>query len=548
MMVPRSFMRPPHVPSDPSPSRKSSISSLYSQTSRRHHRSGASSPNPPLPRSSKPSSTKSSRSSSPQAPLLPFFSQTEKPRRPPTSQPRSMPTSVPTLASTQEHIHKENDPPRPSKLERTITAPVSLPSSEPMNIPSSRSSSASRSSRTRRNISKEAHDQSGLPPAVAALLATTAIRPRPLRSSKARTLPRRVSIEHLRQEWSKDVSASSSMVKGSPLDFLLESSTSSDDPLLLADDETEKAPSISATSRSVSSDSITSTPSLEADVEAYSSSFMSPSTPGTSLRRASRSERKICSPPAQPCDDHPLLKVIVPEDYPLDLKNNIAYVPRRPSAINKSKSSFKSNLTASFHALRSAAKAFSNFTAPSLPSDDFLTRSLLGSERFAPEMRPRSFSSTPDPALRRYLNPTPALSSSDFHVALSDALGGVEPDPGQASTSPPPPMIQLQTYTRSGRSKSIKKASAGSAPEKSVEHIIAGLPMQRQREPRENGDFLRVIVLEMNMRRAGKFDPKAAGRARIWLPPRRGDMGDERLIGEGPVRKEVPIRWIGQIP
>ena len=41
---------------------------------------------------------------------------------------------------------------------------------------------------------------------------------------------------------------------------------------------------------------------------------------------------------------------------------------------------------------------------------------------------------------------------------------------------------------------------------------------QRPREPRENSDFLRVVVMEMNMRRAGKLDGE--GRARLWLGPR----------------------------
>lgn len=44
--------------------------------------------------------------------------------------------------------------------------------------------------------------------------------------------------------------------------------------------------------------------------------------------------------------------------------------------------------------------------------------------------------------------------------------------------------------------------------------------MVRQREVRENPDFLRVIVLEMNMRRGGKLSETAPGKARLVLPPR----------------------------
>ncbi|KAH0066829.1 hypothetical protein KCU96_g18534, partial [Aureobasidium melanogenum] len=70
-------------------------------------------------------------------------------------------------------------------------------------------------------------------------------------------------------------------------------------------------------------------------------------------------------------------------------------------------------------------------------------------------------------------------------------------------------------------------------------------------------DFLRVIVLEMNMRRGGKFDEGASGRARIWLPPRKqpvarnsafDDEEDEDEIvsvsGSGVTSRKIPRRWV----
>jgi len=75
---------------------------------------------------------------------------------------------------------------------------------------------------------------------------------------------------------------------------------------------------------------------------------------------------------------------------------------------------------------------------------------------------------------------------------------------------------------------------------------------RQQREPRENSDFLRVIVLEMNMRRVGKLDGKAAGRARVWLPPRKEVATAARVVevqsgaGKGDeVVVAVPARWVG---
>jgi len=80
--------------------------------------------------------------------------------------------------------------------------------------------------------------------------------------------------------------------------------------------------------------------------------------------------------------------------------------------------------------------------------------------------------------------------------------------------------------------------------------------LQRQREPRENSDFLRVVVLEMNMRREGKLEDTVQGRARIWLPPRRmagvacsasgtsasGGGGDDEEVEAD---ERIPRRWRG---
>lgn len=72
---------------------------------------------------------------------------------------------------------------------------------------------------------------------------------------------------------------------------------------------------------------------------------------------------------------------------------------------------------------------------------------------------------------------------------------------------------------------------------------------QRQREPRENNEFLRICVLEMNMRRAGKLEDeedKAAamamrrGRRAFWLPPRLPNRATAVTM-----QQHVPLRWVG---
>lgn len=111
----------------------------------------------------------------------------------------------------------------------------------------------------------------------------------------------------------------------------------------------------------------------------------------------------------------------------------------------------------------------------------------------------------------------------------------------------PPPMIQMQTYSKKKRIRSAGRgSSAFLGPDRAeASALLAGSGMEgkgvRQREPRENSDFLRVIVLEMNMRRTGKLDAKAGGRARVWLPPRRHSGNPE----VGAERGRVPVRWVG---
>jgi hypothetical protein len=273
--------------------------------------------------------------------------------------------------------------------------------------------------------------------------------------------------------------------------------------------------------------------------------------------RFDRKERVVSSPPAEECVDHPLLECSESDQDVFPLSPPTASLPVRPRP-EKLRSSFKSNLTASFQALRRTAKSFSNFTAPSILSDDMLTRSLFSS--YASEMRPKfTNDGIPDPILRRYLNPQPALSNPDLANQLQDALGAREA-PALRADGKAAPMIMLTTYSSRAagpaRNSSKRRASSAPPPDDRVQLIADGMPpTTRQREPRENSDFLRVIVLEMNMRRVGKLDAKAGGRARIWLPPRRtgADMAaaavgpSDAALGEDGLgrSKVVPMRWVG---
>lgn len=394
------------------------------------------------------------------------------------------------------------------------------------------------------------HRPNAIPPAVAALLALTEIPRKPhqtLRRSQSRasSADRSISIDDLIHEWRQEGKELSQSRHGSPMDVLLER------PDEVDTDEDSLAPSSHrkssfSPSRSTSSESI---PSLEA-VEP-SLPWSDPATPLASA--SARRERLVSSPPKENCIlDHPLLhfnpdqaSLASPETTAAPLLADLRPIPAKP------RSSLKSNLTASLQALKSAAKSFSNFTAPTIPPDDLLTRSLL-SPRFASEMRPKPLGGVPGPALRRYLNPTSSAASASTFSPLDLSR--------QYSSSydaaPRSPMIQLQTYSSSrssgARARRRRAASAGlpdsGTPSDSAGSRAAAAALAvRQREPRENGDFLRVIVLEMNMRRTGKLDARAVGKARVWLPPRQAAAEESAGAASGTetADKAVPARWVG---
>ncbi|KAF2646166.1 hypothetical protein P280DRAFT_485908 [Massarina eburnea CBS 473.64] len=381
------------------------------------------------------------------------------------------------------------------------------------------------------------HKPDAIPPAVAALLAVTEIPKMPTRRKQSSSRDRRISMDELIREWKQDDMEVTPSLVGSPLDLLLGRVDESEDEYgSLVSLEQEKE-SLSITSRSVSSESIsTIPPSLDTDAPSFVSNWDTISTPESYKQRSpsERREKLVSSPTKEDCIlDHPLIH-FSQDDYDditdLDISDNVT----TPAPSSERFKSFKSNLTASFQALKSAAKSFSNFTAPSVPPDDLLTRSLL-SPKFTSEMRPKQMQGLPSPALRRYLNPQPTtISPTELSMHLHDSLM-LDIDEETAA-----PMIQMQTYERRSRSNRRRKTAD---PLSEAGRAQSPSPPVRQREPRENCDFLRVIVLEMNMRRVGKLDSKAVGKARIWLPPRKLG-GSGKALATDAQSNAVPDRWI----
>lgn len=286
--------------------------------------------------------------------------------------------------------------------------------------------------------------------------------------------------------------------------------------------------------RSLSNESM---PSLDTDYGSLTSasSIPTPRTVCGSRRGIERKMKGLCSSKIEECPlDHPLLPLPPTEDSGLaSLAVDTGLAASGPPSRIRRQSGFKSNLSA---LLRSAARSFSNFSAPAISRDEYLTRSLLPmAPPFTDERRPLPLLEPPDPALRRYLNPITA-SPAELHTHREHA-------PSQKARSQCTTSIQLQTYQRTPRPSAKASAppiftSATSAVALVAEEAFT-MPSPRQREVRENSDFLRVIVFEMNMRRSGTMSETAPGKARMWLPARQ--VGKP---GEGSQQDGVPRRWV----
>ena len=292
--------------------------------------------------------------------------------------------------------------------------------------------------------------------------------------------------------------------------------------------------------RSLSSASMTS---LDNDTDsAYT--FSSPSTPATPFKghgSRERGSRSVSSSVPEDCNgDHPLLTKSSVREPPSDLSED-TLEQSEAGSLPSTRPSLKSNLTSSLRRLRSAARTFSNLTATATPRDECPGRATLSEfSNFSSERRPLPWAKPPDPALRRYLNPI-TISPAELHTHRdrNDSKQSSAPRGCKAS-------MQMQTY-RPGAKKSEKASAppvfiASSSLSAPVDEPAVAESTARQREPRENSDFLRVIVLEMNMRKVGKLSDVAPGRARLWLPARTA------MTQSSDTSKEIPKRWASICP
>ena len=396
----------------------------------------------------------------------------------------------------------------------------------------------------RKKSMPENHRSDSMPPAVAALLAVTTIpRPRPNQFRRRSSDKRRVSIDELVNEWKTDETLKPSLSSSPSLSVLLEDADELEEQITTGSSSATETEYLH--SRSTSSDSI---PSLSADDKSVLS-LTAPSTPPSLRSRRSNSNLKKKEiprslPAGQDCAlDHPLVPL------PISDTDDDLFLPTPVSRATtpKPRSSFTSNLTTSLQALKSKAiSSIFSFASgpPSTPSsravvsplsDEMLWSHPFLFPRFSPEVRPNN-EGLPTKAQRRYMNPVP-LTFEEQEAPFQQALHA--PYLSEANNphiNPDVPTIQMQTYNRGRRKGRSGKQTGALDPNSEAGRALQAAAGVRQREPRENSDFLRVVVLEMNMRREGKIE---MGRAKIWLPPRQPSPGlEERRAGR------VPSRWV----
>ncbi|KAL2164313.1 hypothetical protein VTH06DRAFT_3529 [Thermothelomyces fergusii] len=394
---------------------------------------------------------------------------------------------------------------------------------------------------------RDAHSRDAIPPSVAALLAVTTIPPpKAVRSARQTKTEKRMTVESIIERAQESEKELSLKLSRSPLDILLMS------PEDLEADDASVCDSVPESVLSTQTVSIESVPSLSDSFT--DNTLSSPDTPPTPPRRRKarptrRSLEPVSSPPGE-AENHPLSSPESDSDADgLDFRVFAAKEEATPGkkaprlAFNPIRSVFKSNLTASLRALRQAARSFSNLNFSSIPPEDFLTRSILTLDPQVPytdERRPPPLEEEPTAALRRYLNPpTTARLERSQRTADGPVL--------RTFTA----SIQMQTY-KIHRERSVSPSPgrpphtpAGAAspttppspsPPRATEHPMPG---PRQREMRENSDFIRIAVMEMAMRKSGKLDDQRPGRARWALPPRKVSTRPYEIRPDG-----VPARWV----
>lgn len=438
-----------------------------------------------------------------------------------------------TRTSKAKKELKENTSGIKDERPKLLSSMAGSTSSKPVIIPTK--TSTSKRKPIKEHISSF-HDSKAIPPSMAALLAITSVHngssKLTKRGIKGKLLQKeQLSPDDLRYTLSRSSPKSWSILQSPP-----EEGGEDDDEEeeVFKDCEIDELSIISASTlaplscRSSSSDSA---PSLDMESDYESPMTFDPPTPAPRIKLELR---KIL--PARSSiggTDHPLSPPTEHEsNLPTPTQEKKFDLEPLPPSRAPGPTSLKSNLTASIRLLKTAART----TLSTIVPIQYTPNPLL-SFSFSKTTPPSRVISGPGPGPLILAN----IDAIPFHMTTP------LPDLPIASTS-----IQLLPYTYSTISSSELATAppiflpATSLPSSS---ILEGKCHPRPREPRENSNFLRIVVLEMNMRRVGKLNNET--RARLWLAARRDGRAESEMVawrGEQLCsRRDVPARWRGDV-
>lgn len=386
---------------------------------------------------------------------------------------------------------------------------ISTPTpSKPVIIPTRTQPPKSRRSRTDSSpvpsANTLAQDPKAIPPSMAALLAVASVQ-----NQHTLAMRRNASGQFLHKESLSPDDLRYALSSSSPKSWSILQSSPDEEESKECDGDASSVTSASTIAplssyRSLSSDSM---PSLDMELDLESPASPNLPTPAMRLRGGFR-RPKIHSPRASLSDnEHPLSpSLLVKPDTSTQSQENVAMnLPTRSSApIPTPRSPFQSNLTASIRLLKSAARSLSDITPTNYSPDPLPRPRTVMTETTRPEsIKPRVSSPLP------FTN----IDGLPLHLHLASPMPTLPPSTAS---------IQLMPYVPS----TLPTSAFATAPPvflpaavpSVTEELDKKVALPRPREPRENSDFLRVVVLEMNMRRVGKL--AGEGRARIWLGPR----------------------------
>lgn len=140
-------------------------------------------------------------------------------------------------------------------------------------------------------------------------------------------------------------------------------------------------------------------------------------------------------------------------------------------------------------------------------------------------------------------NPWDFRFAKDAHPSWGSGMDG---SPTKSCSTPVAPHApEFLSFRESTRSLEKAPQCKVSVQMQTYQLFVEGISQKRGR--RENSNYLRMIVLEANMKRLGKLRRDKPYHARAFLPPRGGvALYLDKENEQSEIEHKVPERWVGE--